>query len=143
MFFGCEVPMTSIAANGTTPMMIYIPNAPKNTKNPGTDQMSTITDSVDHGRLVALQDNAIRHATRPSDTNWKNCMACALFERSRQRAGLERSAGCQTCFNEYCWIAPGQNTDAPVTPARHKRLRRRSLPVDVPDVVSWPSIVRL
>lgn len=37
------------------------------------------------------------------DPDWPSCLACAIVDRARERAGVERSGICATCLNRYCW----------------------------------------
>lgn len=176
-FFGCEVPAKDVLdpkvagtrSNPTNtyqtkialvpPFIIYMPNAPVDPKAKvaGLDSISTFTRDVTQAQLVVTQDNAIKHATRGINASWSQCMACAVMERSRQRAYLARSAACQTCFKgmssangrllvylgirsvaEYCWVNP-QGNDKP----EHTKSKRSSKAVE-PEIVdrSWPSFVR-
>ena len=34
---------------------------------------------------------------------WPICLACAVLQRAKERAGVEIGSQCQQCFQEYCW----------------------------------------
>ncbi|KAF8138999.1 hypothetical protein EV363DRAFT_1315512 [Boletus edulis] len=38
-----------------------------------------------------------------TDPEWPACLACAIVDRARERAGETRSGVCESCFARYCW----------------------------------------
>lgn len=39
-----------------------------------------------------------------ADPMWPACLACAVVDRARNRAGAAREGTCVTCFDRYCWV---------------------------------------
>ena len=51
--------------------------------------------------VIATQGYPADGATK--DPDWPSCLACAIVDRARERAGDTRSGICSTCFDRYCW----------------------------------------
>lgn len=48
--------------------------------------------------------NGYEIATPSGNKDWPACMACALVDSQQARNGAHRSAQCELCFEEYCWM---------------------------------------
>lgn len=66
-----------------------------------------------------------------ADSQYGVCLACAIVERRRQKAGLARTQQCDTCMSRYCYDAGPSNRSsvaafAEVSPSAvlHSRLLR-------------------
>ena len=97
-FFGCDASNSS----GTTPLVVYIPNAPYSAfTNTSTFQLkynnSKRDAAVENGRLVATMGNGTANA------HWRTCLGCAILSRSLTRTSTPVPSACETCFEEFCW----------------------------------------
>ncbi|KAM0755886.1 hypothetical protein T439DRAFT_376171 [Meredithblackwellia eburnea MCA 4105] len=103
-FFGCQ------AATGNAssyPLIIYLPNAdPHGVTNTSTTilQYSAALSSAFLDSTVSIVSGGING----TDSQWPTCLACAVVERGRAKAGVNRTSACTACFNKYCWS--GSNT---------------------------------
>ena len=106
-FFGCET-----SANQSTPLVIYLANGgpPHNGEAPLTNT-STLTLEYNTSTVQAMLDQIFTIATQgnplsldvATDPEWAACLACAVVDRARERAGATRSGICSSCFSRYCW----------------------------------------
>ncbi|KAF9226992.1 hypothetical protein BS17DRAFT_697035 [Gyrodon lividus] len=107
-FFGCN----TTNSNTSTPLLIYLANGgpPHNGEAPVTNT-STTQLSYDSSQIQAMLDQTFVIATQgfpattstPTDPEWPACLACAVVDRARERAGETRSGVCESCFARYCW----------------------------------------
>jgi lysophospholipase len=105
-FFGCT---PSTHAPG--PLLVYIANGapPRDGSLPLTNTttfQSTYTAPEMQGMLRQAFDAATQGAVvhgALEDREWGACLACAVVDRARARAGVHRSGVCKTCFARYCW----------------------------------------
>ncbi|KIK99016.1 hypothetical protein PAXRUDRAFT_133001 [Paxillus rubicundulus Ve08.2h10] len=107
-FFGCN----TTSSNASTPLLIYLANGgpPHNGDVPLTNT-STTQISYEASQIQAMLDQTFIIATQglPVDTStstdpeWPACLACAVVDRARERAGETRSGVCESCFARYCW----------------------------------------
>ncbi|KAF8432990.1 lysophospholipase [Boletus edulis BED1] len=107
-FFGCNV----TSANDTTPLLIYLANGgpPHNGEAPLTNT-STVQVAYNSSQIQAMLDQTFVIATQgypassgmTTDPEWPACLACAIVDRARERAGQTRSGVCESCFARYCW----------------------------------------
>lgn len=104
-FFGCN--------DSSTPFLIYFANggpplgqAPLT--NTSADQVVYAADEID-GMLSQAFDIATQgiplevNGAPVKDLEWPACLACALVDRARSRAEIERAGVCVTCMERYCW----------------------------------------
>ncbi|GAA5922296.1 uncharacterized protein JCM15063_003251 [Sporobolomyces koalae] len=112
-FFGCN------SSNGgnmsqleTYPLVVYLPNAPAPTTSPYLTNTSTFMLSYTYQEVVAFLDSSNLNAKKgfpnpntplEADSEWPLCLKCATVDRARQRAGLNRTEECHSCFQRYCW----------------------------------------
>ncbi|KAI9611199.1 hypothetical protein KEM48_004671 [Puccinia striiformis f. sp. tritici PST-130] len=115
-FFGCD--------DFKSPIIIYLPNYFVVTD---TDQ-ATMKTEYSQGEIDAFFKNSFGIATQTkpgqdsnnfgyemdsiqtllgragpiTQTQWKQCLACALIDRQVTRNRIPRTAQCQLCFAEYC-----------------------------------------
>lgn len=88
-------------------LLVYMPNVPS---EDGEYQTNTNTFKLQYdvdeatAFIENVQTNAFRGNADPGnrDEDFPSCLACAVMERARQRAGLERSSQCSSCFDTYC-----------------------------------------
>ena len=107
-FFGCN----TTSANESTPLVIYLANGgpPYNGEAPVTNT-STLQVSYNSSEIQAMLDQTFIIATQgypanssmTTDPEWPACLACAVVDRARERAGETRSGVCEDCFARYCW----------------------------------------
>ncbi|KAF8139034.1 lysophospholipase [Boletus edulis] len=107
-FFGCN----TASVNDTTPLLIYLANGgpPHNGQAPVTN-ISTFQLSSSSSTTQAMLDQIFVIATQgypanssmTTDPEWPACLACAIVDRARERAGETRSGVCESCFARYCW----------------------------------------
>ncbi|KAF8432987.1 lysophospholipase catalytic domain-containing protein [Boletus edulis BED1] len=107
-FFGCN----TASASDTTPLLIYLANGgpPHNGQTPVTN-ISTFQLSSSSSTTQAMLDQIFMIATQgypanssmTTDPEWPACLACAIVDRARERAGETRSGVCESCFARYCW----------------------------------------
>ncbi|KAJ7450821.1 lysophospholipase [Mycena latifolia] len=108
-FFGCTP--AAAAAPHPGPLLVYIANgAPPRDgaaplTNTSTFQVIYPADEM-QGMLQQTFDVATQGAVvggALEDREWGACLACAVVDRARARAGVARSGVCATCFARYCW----------------------------------------
>ncbi|KAL9934975.1 hypothetical protein V8E36_006051 [Tilletia maclaganii] len=130
-FFACnatdstQVLNVDTAANGTTsPLVIYLPNYPyESLGNTSTYKLAYATNESQ-----SVIDNAFASATLGgASSDWAQCLACALLERSWARSGVSRPQSCTACMDKYCWDGVSNET----VPANVY-----SPPIGVPEFVS-------
>ncbi|KAI5809737.1 lysophospholipase catalytic domain-containing protein [Peziza echinospora] len=102
--------------NKPGPLILYLPNVPWSYyTNSSTFQLDYIPDEVtgflDNGARQALQSPVLPTSLTgnastiipPESLQWRTCIGCALFQRSKERAGIEIGETCKACFEKYCW----------------------------------------
>ncbi|XBW34740.1 hypothetical protein QEN19_000307 [Hanseniaspora menglaensis] len=101
VFFGCyETSVSDLAF--TPPIVAYIANADYSYQS----NTSTFKLKYSQEERINMIENGIQAITRnglKDDSNYANCVACAIVKRSQDRLNLTPSTECQTCFDEYCW----------------------------------------
>ncbi|KAF8555545.1 lysophospholipase [Imleria badia] len=107
-FFGCN----TMSAKETTPLVIYLANGgpPRNGEvsvtNTPTSQVSYSSSEIqamlDQTFVIATQGYPA-NLSMVTDPEWPACLACAIVDRARERAGEMRSGVCESCFARYCW----------------------------------------
>ncbi|GAA5918798.1 hypothetical protein JCM1841_002740 [Sporobolomyces salmonicolor] len=112
-FFGCNSTTSgNMTASGSYPIVVYLPNAPAPVSDPFLTNTSTFTLNYSYDEVEAFLDSAHLNALKgfpnastptTADPNWPLCLKCATIDRARERAGVNRSAACETCFDRYCW----------------------------------------
>ncbi|OAX38862.1 hypothetical protein K503DRAFT_717526 [Rhizopogon vinicolor AM-OR11-026] len=106
-FFGCN----TTSSNVSTPLLIYLANGgpPHDGEAPVTNTStaqlsyasSVVQEMLSQTFVIATQGYPDDGATK--DPDWPSCLACAIVDRARERAGEARSGICSTCMNRYCW----------------------------------------
>ncbi|GAA5828184.1 hypothetical protein JCM11251_002624 [Rhodosporidiobolus azoricus] len=112
-FFGCNSTVGGFMnASGAYPIVIYAPNAPAPLANPYLTNTTTLTLNYDYDEVIGFLDSAHANALKgfpdssspnTPDPQWPLCLKCAVVDRARQRAMINRTEACQSCFNRYCW----------------------------------------
>ena len=105
-FFGCNASDTTLPGV-VPPLVIYLPNAPYSAFSNGT---SGATATWAWGNVAAdLFANGVALGSTGLGTtasgipDWDTCLACAVADRARLRAGItDRSPACVECFAAYC-----------------------------------------
>ncbi|BGP44531.1 hypothetical protein JCM10450v2_000345 [Rhodotorula kratochvilovae] len=109
-FFGCNVTDPNMSNHSSYPLIIYHPNSAG--ANPGATNYSTYKLSYEYPEVISFLDAANAYAKRgfPSpetptqpDEQWPLCLKCAVVDRARARAGVNRTEACQACMDRYCW----------------------------------------
>ncbi|KAG0700944.1 lysophospholipase catalytic domain-containing protein [Suillus ampliporus] len=90
-FFGCN----TTTSNASTPLLIYLAN--------GGPPSRWLSSRYQH--LNLSNDIYVGYPTDGAtmDPDWPSCLACAIVDRARERAGEARSGICSTCLDRYCW----------------------------------------
>jgi len=117
-FFGCS--------NTSTPLLIYLANGgpPHDGEAPITNtpttqlnyELSTVQAMLSQTFVIATQGYPADGATK--DPDWPSCLACAIVDRARERAGEVRSGICSTCLDRYCWNGSTLTTTTSDSPRR-------------------------
>ena len=105
-FFGCN-------SSSPVPLLIYLANgAPPLGEAPVTN-ISTLALQFEADEIEAALSQMFDMTTQgiatetngvwEKDLEWPACLACAVVDRSRAKAGVERSGVCETCMERYCW----------------------------------------
>jgi len=104
-FFGCN-------SSAPVPLVVYLANTDPLGQVPLTntsaDQTGYALDQV-AGMFSQTFDIATQgipvevDGVLQKDPEWPACLACALVDRARSRAGVERSGVCVGCMDRYCW----------------------------------------
>ncbi|KAF8189182.1 lysophospholipase [Mycena galopus ATCC 62051] len=114
-FFGCTPSSRTPSPSDAGPLLVYIANgAPPRDGAPAltntTTGQSIYTPAEIQGMLKQTFDIATQGAiveidgqTVDEDPEWGACLACAVVDRARERAGVVRSGVCEGCFARYCW----------------------------------------
>lgn len=107
-FFGCN----TTSANESTPLVIYLANGgPPHNGEAAVTNTSTLQVSYNSSEIQAMLDQTFVITTQgyppnsgmTTDPEWPACLACAIVDRARERAGETRSGVCEDCFTRYCW----------------------------------------
>ncbi|KAF8555547.1 hypothetical protein OG21DRAFT_1507556 [Imleria badia] len=107
-FFGCN----TTGGNEPTPLVIYLANGgPPHNGEVSVTNTSTGKVSYSSSEIQAMLDQTFIIATQgypanssmTTDPEWPACLACAVVDRARERAGETRSGVCESCFAQYCW----------------------------------------
>ncbi|TIB59739.1 hypothetical protein E3P77_04158 [Wallemia ichthyophaga] len=102
-FFGCNSSdVTNYNESRHTPIVGYIPSYPYVFES----NQSTFKLEYSDEEYIGMINNGEASTSLNglvSDGEWKRCLACALVDRARERNGVDRSAECQTCFDDWCW----------------------------------------
>lgn len=106
-FFGCHASnltdlMEEVNTTYVPPLVVYIANRPWTYSS----NASTFKLSYDDDEKLAMIENGFAVSTfnnLTTDPDFKKCIGCAILQRSRERAGIEMSEDCKSCFDEYCW----------------------------------------
>lgn len=103
-FFGCDASNSTdlVKDDVIPPLVIYLANRPYEFWSNTSTMKLTYTDHEKKGMIA----NAFDIATRMNDTlaeDWQVCVGCAMVRRAEERAGIEQSDQCKSCFESYCW----------------------------------------
>ncbi|KIY04123.1 uncharacterized protein Z520_00815 [Fonsecaea multimorphosa CBS 102226] len=118
-FFGCN-------ASASTPLILYIPNAPWSAYSNYSYTVSSFTDNqldlvfnnslntvtFGLGKLDGVRSAGKNNTTPPPP--FPACIACGLIYKSLLRVGEMIPPACQACFTAHCWN--GTTADTPATP---------------------------
>ncbi|BGP04518.1 hypothetical protein JCM10049v2_000320 [Rhodotorula toruloides] len=110
-FFGCNSTTGgNQSAIGSYPLIIYLPNSAG--AHPGATNYSTFKLDYSYDEVVGFLDAAHEYTLRgfpnastpnEPDQQWPLCLKCAVVDRARARAGVNRTAACEACMHRYCW----------------------------------------
>ncbi|KAI5293504.1 Lysophospholipase 1 [Ascosphaera acerosa] len=106
-FFGCDVNNQS----QITPLIVYLPNAPLSYfSNVSTFDLKYSDEQRDeiilNGYHVATRGNGTE------DSEWTQCVSCAILSRSFARTKTAVPDQCKKCFDRYCWNGKLNTTTA-------------------------------
>lgn len=106
-FFGCYASnltdlMDEVNTTYVPPLVIY------NANRPWTFESNTSTFKLkysDEDKLSMIQNgfavSTFNNLTVEED--FSKCVACAILQRSKERAGIAIGDECKACFDYYCW----------------------------------------
>ncbi|KAI5474485.1 hypothetical protein MNV49_003208, partial [Pseudohyphozyma bogoriensis] len=122
-FFGCNTTGTGNSSNpGEYPIVVYLPNAPSPDGTGFLTNTSTFKLDYSADEYLPFLDSAHSNALKGFQTNgsltdpdYALCLKCAIVDRARHRAMVDRSPACSTCMNKYCWSETSQPDDFPST----------------------------
>ena len=100
-FFGCDTALTT-TGTAESPIVLYMANAPYSAYTNYTWTQSTFSE----GQMYEIFDNGFNAFTQGNgtlDSEWPECLGCAVVERSLEKVGLRRTKQCEKCFERYCW----------------------------------------
>jgi lysophospholipase len=108
-FFGCNASNFTDYSR-TPPLVIYFPHTPWTAYT----NFSTFTLEYTQDQVAAFIQNGVATAvisslllidvqSQGNSTTWPACLACAVLQRAKERAGVPMGDQCQKCFQEYCW----------------------------------------
>ena len=105
-FFGCN-------SSDPVPLLIYLPNGAAPLGQAPVTNISTLALGLEPELIEAVLSQTFDLTTQgiatetngewDKDPEWPACLACAVVDRSRARAEVERSGLCETCLQRYCW----------------------------------------
>lgn len=106
-FFGCYASnLTTLMEEANTtyvpPLVVYIANRPWTYSS----NTSTFKLSYDDDEKLSMIENGFAVSTFNNltiDPDFKKCVGCAILQRSKERAGIEMTEECKSCFDDYCW----------------------------------------
>ncbi|KZO93396.1 FabD/lysophospholipase-like protein [Calocera viscosa TUFC12733] len=93
-FFGC--------AHKDVPVVLYLSNAPYSTYT----NFSFIEDALPPQQVQEVLLNSFNIVSQGNGTlnsDFPECLGCAVIQRSIERLGWNTTAQCQACFSKYCW----------------------------------------
>lgn len=94
-FFGCN-------SNSQAPLIVYLPNyymvGKTNIETKETTYSPELVEGIfKNGFAIATQS-----AGTTKNSEWPECLACALIDHQIQRNSQRRTQQCQKCFDYYC-----------------------------------------
>lgn len=111
-FFGCDSSNLTNLEGPVPPLVVYIANRPFSYwSNTSTFQLSY--EEEEKRGIIANGFEVASRLNMTLDLDWRKCLGCAIIRRSEERAGIEQSDECLSCFDEYCWDG-SLDTDANV-----------------------------
>lgn len=120
-FFGCNSTTGgNVTVQGGYPLMIYLPNAPG--ADPGKTNYSTFKLEYSKDEVTAFLNAAHEYTlrgypnstdTQARDQQWPLCLKCAVVDRARERAGLNRTNECEACMQQCKFSRHGDRISPP------------------------------
>jgi lysophospholipase len=103
-FFGCNSTTPT-----ETPLLIYLANhqayGQPAVTNTSALQLTYTQEAAQQflDQVWYITEQGYSQKGQTSDPEWPVCLACAVVDRARYKAGIKRSGACTTCLNRYCW----------------------------------------
>lgn len=66
-----------------------------------------------HEQMAVITTNGFNYATAGNstlDSEWPECLGCAIIDRSLSKLGIGRTEQCQRCMTKYCWDGVEDNS---------------------------------
>lgn len=101
VFFGCDSTNSTELSN-IPPLVVFIGNA----QHSYASNTSTLKLKYTDTERNSIIKNGFETASRGNlteDSTWSGCVGCAIVRRSQERANVEQSDFCKSCFKDYCW----------------------------------------
>ncbi|GJN74897.1 lysophospholipase 1 [Purpureocillium lilacinum] len=133
-FFGCD--------NTSTPLIVYLPNTPYTTFS----NVSTFDLSYNDTQRDQIVQNGYNVATMGNgsiDSNWTQCVGCAILSRSFTRTGTTVPSKCVDCFAKYCWNGTTNSTEPSVFQPQQVIVAGGVGRAMQPSVLAMPAIIVL
>lgn len=100
-FFGCDARNHS-GSGPPPPLIVYLPNTPWSYYS----NLSTFKLEYKDTEIDGFIDNGREQIGQGDNSDWNQCLACAILQRARERSGNVTGFGegrCKDCFDFYCW----------------------------------------
>jgi lysophospholipase len=102
VFFGCDANYTTTPTDLSSPIVMYMTNAPYSAYTNYTWYKSTFTPVEMHEILVNSWD-LVTQGNNTLDPNFSQCIGCAAVDRTLAKLDIARAARCDECLQKYCW----------------------------------------
>jgi lysophospholipase len=90
--------------------VVYLANGAAPLGQTPVTNFSTFTDTFSVDTLQSVLDQVFDVVTQGipvngtmKDLEWPACLTCAVVDRARNKAGMNRSGVCADCFARYCF----------------------------------------
>lgn len=100
-FFGCNSSnLTDL--NYIPPLVVYVPNSYYSfNSNQSTFKLSYSVEERE--KMIQNGFEAMTRNNFTDDSNFYQCISCAIIRRKQESLNLTLPSECNSCFSEYCW----------------------------------------
>lgn len=110
VFFGCDANLTN-TKDLRAPIIMSMMNAPYSAYTNYTWNKDVFTNE----QMAVITTNGFNYMTAGNgtlDSEWPECLACAVLDRSLSKLGIPRTEQCQKCMTKHCWDGVEDNSKA-------------------------------